>query len=73
MLHTDSLLLCRLLATEILQSEEKMISSRLALNLMDQVGLLGTGQVLDRIGSVQVQAALCIWRLLKVNGGKHFL
>lgn len=28
----------RLLATEILQSEEKSISSRLALNLMDQVG-----------------------------------
>ena len=29
----------RLLATEILQSEEKMITSRKALNLMDQVGL----------------------------------
>ena len=33
-------ILLRLLATEILQSGEKMITSRMALNLMDQVSKL---------------------------------
>jgi len=46
----------RLVATEILQSEEKSISSRLALNLTDQVG--GAGQQGKRLSMEGAEAAI---------------